>query len=114
MPRGRERARHERELGRLPPDPAGRIKELQDYDFVNPEAERLFQELLKSLQQQMLQPFMQGMKQAMQGMTPADAKRLREMLRDLNRMLREKLEGGEPDFQRFKDKWGDQFPGVES
>src|SRR6266545_1185074 len=35
-------------------------------------------------------------------------------LRDLNRMLREKAEGGEPDFQSFKDKWGQTFPGVES
>jgi uncharacterized protein with von Willebrand factor type A (vWA) domain len=114
LPKGRERAQHERRLDQLPPDPAGQIKQLQDYDFVNPEAERLFQELLKSLQQQMLQPLLQGMKQAMQGMSPGDMQRLRQMLSDLNRMLREKLEGGEPDFQSFKDKWGDQFPGVES
>ena len=114
LPEGRPRARHEQQLDRLPPDPAGRIKTLQDYEFVDPEAERLFQELLKSLQQQMLQPFLQGMKQALEGMTPHDMQRLREMLRDLNRMLREKAEGGEPDFQRFKDKWGQNFPGVES
>ncbi len=114
LPEGRPRARHEQQLDRLPPDPAGRIKALQDYEFVDPEAERLFQELLKSLQQQMLQPFLQGMKQALEGMTPHDMQRLREMLRDLNRMLREKAEGGEPDFQRFKDKWGQNFPGVES
>src|SRR6266540_2621820 len=114
LPEGRPRARHEQQLDRLPPDPAGRIKALQDYEFVDPEAERLFQELLKSLQQQMLQPFLQGMKQALEGMTPQDMQRLREMLRDLNRMLREKVEGGEPDFQRFKDKWGQNFPGVES
>ena len=114
LPEGRPRARHEQQLDRLPPDPAGRIKALQDYEFVDPEAERLFQELLKSLQQQMLQPFLQGMKQALEGMTPHDMQRLREMLRDLNRMLREKAEGGEPDFQSFKDKWGQNFPGVES
>ncbi len=114
LPEGRPRARHEQQLDRLPPDPAGRIKALQDYEFVDPEAERLFQELLKSLQQQMLQPFLQGMKQAFEGMTPHDMQRLRQMLRDLNRMLREKAEGGEPDFQSFKDKWGQNFPGVES
>ncbi|PYO56647.1 MAG: VWA domain-containing protein [Candidatus Rokuibacteriota bacterium] len=114
LPEGRPRARHEQQLDRLPPDPAGRIKALQDYEFVDPEAERLFQELLTSLQQQMLQPFLQGMKQALEGMTPHDMQRLREMLRDLNRMLREKAEGGEPDFQSFKDKWGQNFPGVES
>jgi uncharacterized protein with von Willebrand factor type A (vWA) domain len=114
MPEGSPKAQHKQQLDQLPTDPAGQIKQLQDYDFVDPEAERLFQELLKSLQEQMLQPFMQGMKQALSGMTPQDMQRMREMLRDLNRMLQEKLDGEEPDFQRFKDKWGESFPGVES
>src|SRR5215831_6321942 len=114
MPEGQQRSQHERQLDQLPPNPAGQIKQLQDYDFVDPEAKRLFEELLKSLQQQMLQPFLSGMKQSLEGMSPQDMQRMREMLRDLNRMLRDKLQGDEPDFQSFKDKWGDHFPGVES
>ncbi len=114
MPQGQERSKHERQLDQLPPTPAGQIKQLQDYDFVDPEAERQFKELLQSLQQQMLQPFLSGMKQSLEGMGPQDMQRMREMLRDLNRMLRDKLNGDEPDFQSFKDKWGDNFPGVES
>src|SRR5262250_1304590 len=62
----------------------------------------------------MLKPFMQGMQQGLQNLTADDLRRLREMMRDLNRMLRERAEGGEPDFQAFKDKWGQHFPGVES
>jgi uncharacterized protein with von Willebrand factor type A (vWA) domain len=81
---------------------------------MDPEAWRMFQELLQSLRQQMLKPFMQGMQQALQNMTPQDMERLREMIQDLNRMLRERAEGGEPDFQAFKDKWGQHFPGAES
>jgi uncharacterized protein with von Willebrand factor type A (vWA) domain len=114
LPDGGERAGREQQLAQLPPDPAGKIKALQDYEFVDPEARRLFEELLRSLQQQMLQPFLSGVKQSIEGMTPQDMQRMREMLRDLNRMLREKQDGGEPDFQRFKDKWGESFPGVES
>ena len=109
-----QRAEHEESLDRLPPDAPGRIKGLQDYEFISPDAEQKFQELLASLRQQMLQPFMQGMKQALGNMSPGDMQRMREMLRDLNRMLRERMEGGEPDFQAFKDKWGKQFPGAES
>src|SRR6266545_3126970 len=109
-----ERAKKLETLDQLPPDPAGRIKQLQDYNFTDPEAERLFQELMKSLQQQMLQPFMQGMKQSLEGMSPEDLKRMREMMRDLNRMLRQRAEGDEPDFDAFKAKWGQNFPGVES
>ncbi|MBI2205145.1 MAG: VWA domain-containing protein [Candidatus Rokubacteria bacterium] len=101
-------------LDTLPPDPAGRIKELQDYEFVDPEAKRQFDELMNSLRQQMMRPFMQGMMDSLENMTPDDLRRMREMLSDLNRMLRERAEGGEPDFQAFKDKWGDFFPGAES
>src|SRR3989441_1188090 len=114
MPEGRDRARHEQKLDELPPDPAGKIRNLQKYDFVDPEAKRQFEELMNSLRQQMLQPFMQGMKQALGNMSPQDMKRLREMLQDLNRMLAQRANGEEPDFEAFKQKWGDRFPGVES
>src|SRR5438093_1556402 len=39
---------------------------------------------------------------------------MREMMRDLNQMLRQRAEGDEPDFDAFKQKWGQNFPGVES
>ncbi|MBI4609863.1 MAG: VWA domain-containing protein [Candidatus Rokubacteria bacterium] len=107
-------AQRQATLDQLPPDPAGRIRELQHYDFVDAEARRLFEELLQSLRQQMLKPLLQGMQQALQNLTPKDLQRVREMLQDLNRMLREKAEGHEPDFEAFRQKWGDYFPGVES
>ena len=110
-------AQQEQKLQRLdamPPDPAGQIKALQEYPFTDAEAKRKFDELMRSLQEQMLKPFMQGMQQGLQNLTPEDLKRMREMLSDLNRMLRERAQGGEPDFQAFKDKWGQNFPGAES
>src|SRR5258705_318423 len=97
-----DRAKKLEPLDQLPADPAGRIKQLQDYNFTDPEAERLFQELMNSLQQQMLQPFMQGMKQSLQNMSADDLKRMREMMRDLNQMLRQRAEGDEPDFEAMK------------
>src|SRR5207244_928711 len=107
-------ARNKEALDRLPKDPAGQLRDLQQYDFVDPEAKKKFEDLLQSLRDQMLKPFMQGMQNAMNNMTPEDMARLREMLQDLNRMLRERAEGGEPDFDAFKQKWGDQFPNAES
>jgi uncharacterized protein with von Willebrand factor type A (vWA) domain len=107
-------ARNREQLDQLPPDPAGQIRDLQRYDFVDAEARRQFEELLQSLRQQTLQPFVQGMQQAAQGMTPEDLRQLREMLQDLNRLLHERAEGREPDFEPFRQKWGRLFPGVES
>ena len=107
-------ARNKDVLDQLPKDPAGQLRQLQQYDFVDPGAKKKFEELLQSLRDQMLQPFMQGMQNALDNMTPADMARLREMLQDLNRMLRERAEGGEPDFEAFKQKWGDHFPDANS
>lgn len=101
-------------LDQLPQDVPGQIKQLTDYDFMDDQAREKFQELLASLQQQMMQQFFQGMQQSLQNMTPEDIARLREMIRDLNKMLRERQEGLEPDFDSFMQKYGDYFPGVNS
>ena len=111
---GDERLRRQQALEQVPPDAAGRLRELQRYDFFDADARRQFEELLSSLRQQMMQPFMQGMQSALQNMSPEDLRRLREMIQDLNRMLAQRANGEEPDFEAFKQKWGDHFPGAES
>ncbi len=108
-------ARNQEKLDGLPNDPAGRIKQLNDYDFMDPNARQKFQDLLASLQQQMLQQTFQGMQQALQNMSPEDMQGMRNMLRDLNEMLEERARGGEPDFERFMHKHGHYFgPNINS
>lgn len=108
-------ARNQEKLDSLPSDPAGRIKELNDYEFMDPAARQKFQDLLASLQQQMLQQTFQGMQQALQNMSPEDMQGMRNMLRDLNEMLEERMRGGEPDFERFMHKHGQYFgPNISS
>jgi uncharacterized protein with von Willebrand factor type A (vWA) domain len=101
-------------LEKLPADVPGQIKGLSEYDFMDDEAREKFKELMDSLQQQMMQQFFQGMQQSLQNMTPEDMARMREMIRDLNKMLRERQEGLEPDFDSFMQKHGEYFPGVNS
>ncbi|HUZ03151.1 MAG TPA: VWA domain-containing protein [Thermomicrobiaceae bacterium] len=108
-------ARNQQALDGLPSDPAGRIKGLQDYEFMDPAARQKFQELLAMLQQQMLNQTFQGMQQALQSMTPEDLANMRQMLQELNEMLEERMRGGEPDFERFMHKYGQYFgPGINS
>ena len=74
-----------------------------------------FQELLEQLQQQVLQQTFQGMQQSLQSMTPEDMADMRNMLSELNQMLEDKQNGGEPDFERFMHKYGHYFgPGINS
>src|SRR2546421_9497552 len=101
-------------LDKLPQDVPGQIKGLSEYDFMDDQAREKFKELMDSLQQQMMQQFFQGMQQSLQNMTPEDIARMREMIRDLNKMLRERQEGKEPDFDSFMQKHGEYFPGVNS
>ncbi len=101
-------------LDKLPEDVPGQIKQLSEYDFMDDEAREKFQELMESLRQQMMQQFFQGMQQSLQNMTPEDMARLREMIRELNQMLRDRQEGRDPDFDSFMQKYGDYFPGVNS
>src|SRR5205814_10270290 len=102
-------------LDQLPEDVGGAIKALNDYDFMDAEAREKFQELLKMLQQQMMQSYFQGMQQSMQSMTLQDMAATRQMLQELNQMLRDRAEGREPDFEQFMQRWGKNFPeGIES
>jgi len=108
-------AKKQRFLDELPEDPGGAIKALSDYDFMDPEAREKFQELLAMLQQQMMQSYFQGLQQGMQAMTPQDMGSMRQMLQELNQMLRDRAEGREPDFEQFMQRWGQSFPqGIES
>ncbi len=102
--------RKQRFLDNLPQDPGGRIKELSDYEFMDAEARQKFQELMDQLRQQMIGNYFEGLKQQLQSLSPEDLQRTREMVRDLNQMLQEKLRGGQPDFQNFKQKHGQFFP----
>ncbi len=105
---------HRQQLDELPKDVPGQIQGLQNYDFMDPNARQMFQELMEELRKQVMQQQFQGMQQALQSMTPEDMQMIKDMLRDLNQMLDEKARGGDPDFQGFMDKWGQFFPGVNS
>lgn len=105
-----ERAARNRErLDNLPDSPAGAIRELNDYEFMDPEAQRQFQELMDLLKQRVLENTFQDMRQRLQNMTPEDMAAMRQMLRDLNQMLQDRMSGQEPDFQGFMDRYGNLF-----
>ena len=100
------------QLDSLPPDIGERIRGLQEYDFLEPNARERFDELVKRLQGQVLDQFVAGMSEAIQSMTPEDLAANREMVRDLNELIRERIGGGDPDASEFLAKHGRFFPGA--
>ena len=99
-------------LDSLPADVGAKIRGLQDYDFLEPTARQRFDELVKRLQKQVLDQYVAGLSEAIQGITPEDLAANREMVRDLNELLRERMAGNDPDASEFLAKHGRFFPGA--
>ena len=96
-------------LDDLPEGVGGQIGELMEYDFMDPEAQQKFQELLDMLKSQMAQNMGQQMRDQMEGMTPEQMAAMAEMMRQLNEMMRDKLQGREPNFDQFMQQFGSMF-----
>jgi len=107
-------ARRLDQLDGLSPDIGQRILGLQDYDFLEPNARERFDELVKRLQGQVLDQFVSGMSEAIRSMRPEDLAANREMVRDLNELIRERIGGGDPDASEFLAKHGRFFPGAQT
>ncbi len=96
-------------LDGLPQDVAGSVKELQNYEFMDPEAQHKFTELMEMLKKAMTETFFKDMYDQIANMSPEDMARMKQMVKDLNQMLSDRLAGGEPDFDKFMQQYGDLF-----
>jgi uncharacterized protein with von Willebrand factor type A (vWA) domain len=106
-------ARERREqLAALPDDVGRAIRQLKDYEFVEPKAAEKYQELLQQLQQQVLGSYFKNMRDSLKDLTPERMERTRQMLRDLDRALRERMEGGDPDFEAFQRQYPELAGGA--
>jgi uncharacterized protein with von Willebrand factor type A (vWA) domain len=102
-------AKNKERLDDLPPNLGGAVKELNGYDFMDPEAQRQFHELMDLLKQRVLENTFQDIRQQLQSMGPEDMVAMREMLQDLNQMLQDQMQGLEPDFEEFMENYGEIF-----
>jgi uncharacterized protein with von Willebrand factor type A (vWA) domain len=97
-------------LDMLPNDLAGKVAELQSYDFESAEARQRFEQLLDRLREQLMQQTVDQMSGAMQNMTPADMQRMKDMMAALNDMLDRHQRGDDSGFEQFMNEYGDFFP----
>ena len=96
-------------LSDLPDDTAGQVRKLQDYEFMDPEAQAKFNELVESLRQAMMNTFFKDLSEQIANMSPEDLERMKNMTKDLNQMIQDKMAGNEPDFDSFMQQYGDLF-----
>jgi hypothetical protein len=106
-------------LDALPPDPAGRFRELGRYDFSSPEAGARFEALADQLRKDLLDAHLQALTGALEAVTPEDVARIAAMLGDLNELVEARAaNGGEPPadeperFAAFVERHRDLLPEV--
>ena len=86
------------ELNELPPDLAGKVQSLQEYEWMNDDARQAFEQLMDELREQLMQSYFNQMSEGMQNLTPERMQRMKDMLAELNQMLEQRERGEEPDF----------------
>ena len=100
---------NQEKLNKLPEGLGSQIQGLLEYDFIDPEAQQKFQDLLDLLKSQMAQNTGQQMMDQIKGMSPEDMAATRDMMDQLNQMIKDKLSGSEPDFDSFMQQFGGMF-----
>ena len=97
-------------LDMLPDDLAGKVRELDAYDFESAEARQRFEQLMEKLKQQLMQQMVDQMSSSMQNMSPQDMQRMKDMMAGLNEMIEKRERGEDPGFEQFMEEFGDFFP----
>lgn len=101
--------RNREELKQLPQDFSEQIKSLQDYNFLNADAQKEFLKLLQQLRDAMTQTFFKDITDMVKSMSDGDMSRMKDMVTALNDMLVKHIAGEDPGFEQFMDQFGDMF-----
>ena len=96
-------------INNLPEDTAGRVKALQEYEFLNADAQKKFLRLIQQLRQDMTRSFFKDIEKMVNEMSDGDIERMKHMVKDLNDMLVKKIAGEDPGFEDFMNQYGDMF-----
>jgi len=101
--------RSQETLDELPDDSAGRMKALEKYEFLNPDAQRKYLDLLNELRKAMTQTLFKNVENMVKNLSDGDITRLKDMVQAMNEMFVKKIAGEDPGFEDFMDKFGDMF-----
>ncbi len=105
-------AEKDMQLNLLPPDLAGQVRELQNYNFESSEARERFEELMEELKKELLNTQFNQMMGSMGDVSPEQMQGMKDMFNALNRMLEQREAGQpiDPSFEAFMQQYGEYFP----
>lgn len=102
---------NKQQLDDLPASLAQKMNVLEKYEFLSPDAQRKFLELLNELRKGMAGSFFNDVQNMLKNLSDGDMDRMKAMLRALNAMIVKKISGQDTDadFSRFMAEFGDMF-----
>ena len=101
--------RNQEALDDLPEDVGSKMRTLEGYEFLNPDAQRKFLELLNQLRKAMTRTFFNDIERMVNQMSGEDVARMKDMIKALNEMLTRKIGNKDPGFDDFMRKFSDMF-----
>lgn len=101
--------RNQETLAKLPGDSGGKMKDLEKYEFLNPDAQREYLDLVDELRKAATQRFFKYVENMVNKTSEGDVDHMKEMVKELNEMLVKKIAGEDSDFEAFMDKYSDLF-----
>ncbi|MFC1942982.1 VWA domain-containing protein [Chloroflexota bacterium] len=102
-------AQNLKKLDELPPDIGGQMRELAEYDFMDDEARRQFQELMDMLKKHAMESHARDLVQRFKDMDASTMTSIRYLVEAINQMLEQRMRGEHPDFDKFIEQFGDHF-----
>ncbi|MDD4876135.1 MAG: VWA domain-containing protein [Dehalococcoidales bacterium] len=96
-------------LDAIPPDTGSQIKELINYDFIDEEARRQFQELLDMLKRHAMASYNRDLVEKFKDMDASTLADVRNLVEAINQLLEQKMQGQVPDFKKFMEQFGNYF-----
>ncbi len=101
--------RNEQALDELPDSLPAQINALEKFEFINPDAQKKFLELLNELRDAMTNTFFKDIENMVNNMSEGDIERMKDMVKALNEMLVKHISGEDPGFDEFMQEFGDMF-----
>ena len=101
--------RNEKTLDEMPQDLPSKIKALEEFEFINTDAQKKFLELLNELRKAMANTFFSDIENMVNNLSDGDIQRMKDMVKALNEMLVKQISGEDPEFDKFMEEFGDMF-----
>ena len=100
------------DLDTMPESTSQQLKALQDYGFVDKQAEQDFNQLMEELQQQVADSLFNTMKGSLDGSDGGSSmEELKEYLKDINDAFEQQRNGEQVDLDKLNNRWAQQMGG---